>query len=116
MIPAASTRPVWVSRLRDLTRLAVTALVLAVGIGGLFAASGGPAAAASAGRPNVVASRVAELPAGTRPEAEQAVEAPARPVPARRAAVPAARPATPAGPATTDPARDGTGRRGPPRS
>lgn len=122
MIRVASTPPVWVSRLRDLTRLAVTALVLTVGLGGLFAATGGPAAAA---RPPVVTSRVATLPADTRPGDdglvdtraghERLTEEHARPLPAGSAHEPTVRPAARVDVATPDPARDATGRRGPPR-
>ncbi|MEU7983051.1 hypothetical protein AB0B63_31560 [Micromonospora sp. NPDC049081] len=123
MIRPASTRPVWVSRLRDLARLAVTALVLTVGLGGLFAATGGPAAAAA--QPLVVTSRVAELPADayagddasteTRPGAGRTAHGPTRPLPAGSADEPTVRPAARVDVATPDPARDATGRRGPPR-
>ncbi|WP_431928189.1 hypothetical protein [Micromonospora wenchangensis] len=122
MIRAASTPPVWVSRLRDLTRLAVTALVLAVGLGGFLAVTGGPAAAA---RPAVVTSRVATLPAdagpaddraATRPDDGRPDDGPLRPQPPTSADDAAARPVAPAAGATPDPARDATGRRGPPRS
>ncbi|WP_431886692.1 hypothetical protein [Micromonospora wenchangensis] len=121
MIRVASTPPVWVSRLRDLTRLAVTALVLAVGLGGFLAVTGGPAAAAA--RPSVVTSRVATLPADARPADDRADTRPGdersddgslRPQPPTPAA--AARSVAPAAGATPDPARDATGRRGPPRS
>ncbi|MFI9643268.1 hypothetical protein ACIG87_24995 [Micromonospora sp. NPDC051925] len=115
MNPVASTPPVWVSRLRDLTRLAVTALVLAVGLGGLFTATAGPASSSVAARSPVVASRVAGLPTAARAEVEQAVDEPAQPVPAARPDVPVARPTGP-DPVTPDPARDATGRRGPPQS
>ena len=123
MIRVASTPPVWVSRLRDLTRLAVTALVLTVGLGGLFAAAGGPAAAAA--RPPVVTSRVATLPADTRPGDdgladtraghERLADEHARSLPAGSAHEPTVRPAARVDVATPDPARDATGRRGPPR-
>ncbi|WP_329018371.1 hypothetical protein OG271_14490 [Micromonospora rifamycinica] len=125
MIRVAPTRPVWVSRLRDLTRLAVTALVLAVGLGGLFAATtDGPAAAAA--RPPVVTSRVAALPTDIRPGDDRPVDTrpgsgrpapdPTRPLPAGSAAEPTVRPAARVDVATPDPLRDATGRRGPPRS
>ncbi|MEU7620526.1 hypothetical protein AB0B27_31165 [Micromonospora rifamycinica] len=125
MTRAASTRPVWVSRLRDLTRLAVTALVLAVGLGGLFAvATDGPAAAAA--RPPVVTSRVAALTTDTRlgddrlaaarPGSGRPAHGSTRPLSAESAAEPAVRPAARVDVATPDPARDATGRRGPPRS
>ncbi|MEH1057301.1 hypothetical protein V6U89_19115 [Micromonospora sp. CPCC 206171] len=113
MLPVASTRPVRRATLRDLTRLALTALVLAVGLGGVFAPTTGPAAAAPT-RPAVSAARVAEAPATAQPIDEQPTDFPARPIPARRDAAPTDRPlAAPA--ATTDPVRDATGRRGPPR-
>ncbi|WP_346536792.1 hypothetical protein [Micromonospora sp. DPT] len=122
MLPVASTRPFRRATLRDLTRLALTALVLAVGLGGVFAPTTGPAAAAPA-RPAVSAARVAESPAIARrtdeqPAARSTDEQPAdflaRPIPARRDAASTDRPlAAPA--ATTDPVRDATGRRGPPR-
>ncbi|WKU03896.1 hypothetical protein [Micromonospora sp. HUAS LYJ1] len=118
MIRAASTPPVWVSRLRDLTRLAVTALVLAAGLGGFLAVTGGPAAAAT--RPSVVTSRVATLPADARPADDRADTRPddgsLRPQPPTPTDGAAARPVAPAAGATPDPARDATGRRGPPRS
>ncbi|MEU1885384.1 hypothetical protein ABZ491_07870 [Micromonospora rifamycinica] len=130
MIRPASTRPLWVSRLRDLTRLAVTALVLAVGLGGLFtAATDGPATAAA--RPTVVTSRVAALstdtrptdtrpgddrPADARPGSGRPAHGSTRPLPAGSAAEPTVRPAARVDVATPDPARDATGRRGPPRS
>lgn len=114
MLPVASTRPFRRATLRDLTRLALTALVLAVGLGGVFAPTTGPAAAAPI-RPAVSAARVAESPATTRPTDEQPADFPARPIPARRDAASTDRPlAAPA--TTTDPVRDATGRRGPPRS
>ncbi|MEU4717942.1 hypothetical protein AB0F73_30420 [Micromonospora purpureochromogenes] len=131
MLPVASTRPFRRATLRDLTRLALTALVLAVGLGGVFAPTTGPAAATPT-RPAVSAARVAESPATARPTDEQPTarptdeqptarstdeqptDFPARPIPARRDAASTDRPlAAPA--ATTDPVRDATGRRGPPR-
>ncbi|WP_422753606.1 hypothetical protein [Micromonospora sp. WMMD708] len=123
MIRVASTPPFWVSRLRDLTRLAVTALVLAAGLGGFLAVTGGPAAVAA--RPAVVTSRVATLPADTRPTGDRAEARPGderpddgsrRPQPPTPAVEAAARPVAPAAGATPDPVRDATGRRGPPRS
>ncbi|MGC5661064.1 hypothetical protein ACN261_11795 [Micromonospora sp. WMMD723] len=123
MIRVAPTPPVWVSRLRDLTRLAVTALVLAAGLGGFLAVTGGPAAVAA--RPSVVTSRVATLPADARPtddraDARPGDERPAdgslRPQSPTPAAEAATRPVAPAAGATPDPVRDATGRRGPPRS
>ncbi|SCG62572.1 hypothetical protein [Micromonospora halophytica] len=117
-MPVATSRPLWTATLRalrDLTRLAVTVLVLAVGVGA-FAA--GPAVAAPGG-PGVAFSRAAELPptASRQSIHEQVADASAaRPLPTRRDIVPAdeSTPSTvPA--ATTDPVREATGRRGPPR-
>ncbi|MGK5441891.1 hypothetical protein ACSNN7_08720 [Micromonospora sp. URMC 105] len=114
MLLVASTRPFRRATLRDLTRLALTALVLAVGLGGLFAPTTGPATAAPAG-PAVTVAQVAEPPATTRPADEQRIDSPARPIPARRDAV-TDRPLAATAPAvTTDPVREATGRRGPPR-
>ncbi|MEV4479601.1 hypothetical protein [Micromonospora coxensis] len=118
-MPVAAFRPVWTATLRalrDFTRLAVTALVLAVGLGAVAA---GPAVAAP-GATGVTISRTAELPAAaSRPSIdEQVADAPAaRPLPARRDTVPADAPTASTAPvvATTDPVRDATGRRGPPR-
>ncbi|WP_446212462.1 hypothetical protein [Micromonospora sp. IBSANI012] len=114
MLPVASTRPFRRATLRDLTRLALTALVLAVGLGGVFAPTTGPAAATPT-RPAVSAARVGEaVPATAQPTDEQPADFPAGPIPARRDAASTDRPlAVPA--ATTDPVRDATGRRGPPR-
>ncbi|MEV4773743.1 hypothetical protein [Micromonospora humida] len=123
MIRVAPTPPVWVSRLRDLTRLAVTALVLAAGLGGFLAVTGGPVAVTA--RPSVVTSRVATLPADARPTGDRADARPGderpddgslRPQPPTPAVENAARPVAPAAGATPDPVRDATGRRGPPRS
>ncbi|MEH0845191.1 hypothetical protein V6U81_22645 [Micromonospora sp. CPCC 205711] len=121
MLPVATIHPAWVATLRvmrDLVRLAMTALVLAVGLGAAVAGPSGPAAAGSAPvRPSVVASRVADLPATT-PSADVRVDdSSAGPLPAR----PAATSVHPAPPATTvrtpaaDPVRGAAGRRGPPR-
>ncbi|MGC5016999.1 hypothetical protein [Micromonospora sp. DT47] len=114
MPTVATTRPIWAATLRvmrDLTRLAVTTLVLGAAVAGTT----GPSAAASAPvRPSVVASRVAELPATARPTDAPAADTSPRPLPARRAAA-SAHPAPLAPAATTDPVRDATGRRGPPR-
>ncbi|WP_353899736.1 hypothetical protein ABUL04_26910 [Micromonospora harpali] len=118
----------WRSRLRrigELGRLALTTLVLAVGLGGVAALTAGPPAMASAAtgpaHPVVVASRVDSLgPAATAeprtdpaaPQARPAVGDARRPVPAPvggpAAAVPADRPAV-------DPAAGAVVRRGPPR-
>ena len=101
--------------LRELTRLAMTALVLAVGLGG-----GAAASATTALQPTVVTSRVAELRVDQGPAAERASQAPGEPATGaptereeRREAGP--RPATPTTAAPTDPGRDAVGRRGPPR-
>ncbi|MFF0150049.1 hypothetical protein [Micromonospora sp. NPDC005203] len=69
--------------LRELTRLAITALVLAVGLGGALAAT--PPPASTQLRPSAVSSRVASV----RPDAAPATERTAQPA--------AARPADPAG-------------------
>lgn len=114
MLPVASTRPFRLATLRDLTRLALTALVLAVGVGGLFAPTAAPATAAPP-RPAVTVARMAEPPATTRPTDEQRTDSPARPVPARRDVVTEGPLAVAVPATTTDPVREATGRRGPPR-
>ncbi|MFF3867502.1 hypothetical protein [Micromonospora sp. NPDC001898] len=111
-------------RVRELGRLALTALVLAFGLGGVSAlTAAAPASAAELARPAVVTSRVAELRPGSGPAAELRTE-PAAPH-ARPAPDSTRRPATaPAATATRvvpvdRPAVDPTGgtvvRRGPPR-
>ncbi|WP_433536766.1 hypothetical protein ACQPZK_02680 [Micromonospora sp. CA-249363] len=75
--------------LRELTRLAVTALVLAVGLGGALAATPPPAEAHL--RPTAVSSRVDTV----RPEAAPTVERTSRPVPAPPADRDAVAPAGP---------------------
>lgn len=116
---AAFVPPLWAATpraLQELTRLAVTALVLVVGAGGVAATP----AATTALRPTVVTSRVAEL----RPEAaaaelaydsptDRAVDAPAA-RPDRLESAP--RPATAYAVALADPGRDAVGRRGPPQA
>ncbi|MEH1166347.1 hypothetical protein V6V47_13255 [Micromonospora sp. CPCC 205539] len=80
MSTAASARPArWavLRSLRELTRLAVTALVLAVGLGGALAATS-PAAPTQL-RPSAVSSRVAAL----RPDAAPAIEQAGEPVASR---------------------------------
>ncbi|WP_435204209.1 hypothetical protein [Micromonospora sp. bgisy143] len=116
MSSAALVRPArWavLRSLRELTRLAVTALVLAVGLGGAIAAT--PPAAATQLRPSAVSSRVDAV----RPEAAPTVERTSEPAPARPADGDAAAPAlavlagvahTPAG----EPGRGVPSRRGPP--
>ncbi|WP_147457320.1 hypothetical protein [Micromonospora sp. CV4] len=82
MSSAAPVRPArWavLRSLRELTRLAVTALVLAVGLGGALAAT--PPPAPTQLRPSVVSSRVETL----RPDAVPAVQRASRPAASRPA-------------------------------
>ncbi|MFI2665612.1 hypothetical protein [Micromonospora carbonacea] len=119
------SRRSWRSTLRrigELGRLALTTLVLAVGLGGVAAlGAGAPAVAAAPAHPVVVASRVDSLgpdaPAGPRagsaaPQARPVVGDARRPVPA-----PAGGPVTaaPADRPAVDPTGGGVVRRGPPR-
>ncbi|MDG4816867.1 hypothetical protein O7628_15325 [Micromonospora sp. WMMD956] len=119
------SRRSWRSTLRhigELGRLALTTLVLAVGLGGVAALGpGAPAVTAAPAHPVVVASRVDSLgpdaPAGPRadsaaPQARPAVGDARRPVPA-----PAGGPVTaaPADRPAVDPTGGGVVRRGPPR-
>lgn len=134
MPPVAIACPLWAAALRslrDLTRLAVTALVLAAGLGGTTAASAaGPSAdqvrpivdtsgtlSAAPGQlaPTLVTGWVNEPRATSHPVADRAADAPARAL--RRTARPAAPAAVtaPPTPPGADPARDAVGRRGPPR-
>ena len=112
--------PIWAATLRtlrELTRLAVTALVLVVGAGGVAAAPD----TTTALRPTVVTSRVAEL----RPDAGVRTECVAD-VPTERAADaaferadrrdPASRPPIAVAAALADPSRGAIGRRGSPRA
>ncbi|MET7708773.1 hypothetical protein [Micromonospora sp. NPDC005413] len=100
--------------LRELTRLAVTALVLAVGLGGALAAT--PPPAPTQLRPSAVSSRVATV----RPDAAPATERAAQPAAARP--VDTVDTAAPAGPVAAgqehtpaiDPGRGTPARRGPP--
>ncbi|MEU4780875.1 hypothetical protein [Micromonospora sp. NPDC023633] len=120
MPSVASVDPFWsvtLRSLRELTRLAVAALVLAVGLGGATAApapmpsAAGPAAV-TASLPAVASARVAQPLPRREPVAEQ-VSGSAAPPAARRAdtsAVPVARPDGPA----RDPGRGVPARRGPP--
>ncbi|WP_405102854.1 hypothetical protein [Micromonospora sp. NBC_01412] len=121
-------RPSWqatLRRIRELGRLALTALVLAVGLGGVSALTAPSTAATAAGltRPAVVTSRVAELRPGSGPAAElragpaarpaldndrRPATAPAATATAVTAAVSVDRPAV-------DPALGAVVRRGPPR-
>ncbi|MEV4823775.1 hypothetical protein [Micromonospora sp. NPDC049274] len=119
MSSAALVRPArWavLRSLRELTRLAVTALVLAVGLGGALAAT--PPSAQAQLRPSAVSSRVDAV----RPEAVAATERtsqPAAPRPSSEAVV-----ATPTGPVLAGaehapavaPGRGAPPRRGPPTS
>ncbi|NBE82872.1 hypothetical protein [Micromonospora rubida] len=108
-------------RIRELGRLALTALVLTFGLGGVSAlTAAAPAFAAELARPAVVTSRVAELRTGPGPAVELRTEPAARPAPddARRSATAPAATATATVPVNR-PAVDPTGgtvvRRGPPR-
>ncbi|MFG1838863.1 hypothetical protein ACLQ29_09265 [Micromonospora sp. DT228] len=100
--------------LRELTRLAITALVLAVGLGGALAAS--PPPASTQLRPSAVSSRVASV----RPDATPVTERAAEPAAARPAGTTDT--ATLAGPIAegpgrapaVDPGRGAVARRGPP--
>jgi hypothetical protein len=118
--PVAIARRLWPATLRsfrDLSRLAVTALVLAVGLGGATAATPAGPPAAGQLRPTVVASRVDMVRSHPSTDAERVLDAPAapaRPLPldihptaVTPGAAPVARP-------VLDPARDAVGRRGPP--
>ncbi|WP_405114206.1 hypothetical protein OG559_08935 [Micromonospora sp. NBC_01405] len=109
-------------RIRELGRLALTALVLAFGLGGVSALTAA-APAAELARPAVVTSRVAELRPGSGPAAELRTElaAPhARPAPdsPRRPATAPAATATrvvPVDRPAVDPSGGTVVRRGPPR-
>ncbi|GGO04521.1 hypothetical protein GCM10011576_06160 [Micromonospora parathelypteridis] len=100
--------------LRDLTRLAVTALVLAVGLGGALAATAPPAPTQL--RPSAVSSRVATVS----PDAAPATERAGQPVAARPAGTVDAAAATgpiaegPGHAPAIDPGRGVPARRGPP--
>ncbi|MFF5051589.1 hypothetical protein ACFY1S_00155 [Micromonospora sp. NPDC000663] len=117
MSSAASDRPArWavLRSLRELTRLAVTALVLAVGLGGALAATSPPAPTQL--RPSAVSSRVDTLrtAAGTAEQASRPVASP--PSGAVDNPTPAVAPVTVRpehGPAV-DPGRGVPSRRGPP--
>ncbi|MGV9210952.1 hypothetical protein ACTFTM_03720 [Micromonospora sp. RB23] len=116
MSSAALVRPArWavLRSLRELTRLAVTALVLAVGLGGALAATPPPAEAQL--RPSAVSSRVDAV----RPEAAPTTERTSQPVPARPTGGNAVAPAGPvlvgvAHPPAGVPGRGTPPRRGPP--
>ncbi|WP_229402633.1 hypothetical protein [Micromonospora okii] len=116
-------RPSWqatLRRFRELGRLALTALVLAVGLGGVSAVTTTPASAADLARPAVVTSRVDALRPGSGPAVEPHSAPAARPTPddarhpapapaaAGAAAVPVDHPAV-------DPIGGTVVRRGPPR-
>ncbi|RGC68272.1 hypothetical protein C5N14_14355 [Micromonospora sp. MW-13] len=121
---ARPSRQAALRRIRDLGRLALTALVLAVGLGGASAlTAAAPASAAELARPAVVTSRVAELRPGPGPAAESRARPAAphvRPAPgnARPSATAPVSTATATGrvdrPAV-DPAGGAVVRRGPPR-
>ncbi|WP_319460539.1 hypothetical protein [Micromonospora sp. RTP1Z1] len=143
MLPVAFAPHLWAATLRtlrELTRLAVTALVLVVGLGGTTAGpafaelprpvgeSGRPAAfwvspasvalASADQRPGSAAERVTVALSGVT-AAERVTGTPSgRPAGARSESVrctSATRPVAAAGPACADPGRDAVGRRGPPR-
>jgi hypothetical protein len=114
---AASVRPArWavLRSLRDLTRLAVTALVLAVGLGAAIAAT--PPPAPTQLRPSAVSSRVASV----RPDAGAAIERAGQPAvapPADTVEAATAAGAVAVGPGhapAIDPGRGTPARRGPP--
>ncbi|WUR60495.1 hypothetical protein OHS32_03545 [Micromonospora chokoriensis] len=116
MSSAACVRPArWavLRSLRELTRLAVTALVLAVGLGGALAAT--PPPTPTQLRPSAVSSRVATVRPDTGPATERAGQPAAPPTDAVdivSAPVPVAE-----GPQNTpaiDPGRGTPARRGPP--
>lgn len=142
VLPVAFAPPLWAATLRTLrkrTRLAVTALVLVVGLGGTAAS----AAPAEAFRPTAEPGQVAAFPlppatfaapatSGQSAGAGGWVAAPSGAATAERATgTPGGRPtgagverpagssalpaASAAGPALVDPGRDAVGRRGPPR-
>ncbi|MFI6785294.1 hypothetical protein [Micromonospora sp. NPDC050276] len=117
MSSAASARPArWavLRSLRELTRLAVTALVLAVGLGAALAAT--PPPAPTQLRPSAVSSRVASV----RPDAGPAIERAGQPAvapPASTVDIAAAAGPVVAGPGhapAIDPGRGTPARRGPP--
>ncbi|PWR11444.1 hypothetical protein DKT68_05745 [Micromonospora acroterricola] len=97
--------------LRELTRLAVTALVLAVGLGGALAATPPPASAQL--RPSAVSSRVDTLRPDALPAAEWASQ-PAESRPATTVAVTAPVTVVPEHAPADDPGRGIPLRRGPP--
>ncbi|MGK5738001.1 hypothetical protein [Micromonospora sp. URMC 103] len=123
MLSVASTRPVWratLRSLRELTRLAVAALALTVGLNG---ATSVPAGAAPGAAPRLSASVLSSAPDLSRPASTRAVDRPTvddgtAHGPGREG-VPAASAATvvttaPGATAATDPGRRAPGRRGPP--
>ncbi|MEU7585689.1 hypothetical protein AB0A95_05240 [Micromonospora sp. NPDC049230] len=101
--------------LRELTRLAITALVLAVGLGGALAAT--PPPASTQLRPSAVSSRVASVRPDATPVTERSVAQPAAARPTGQVDT-----AAPAGPIVQgpghapalDPGRGAPARRGPP--
>ncbi|MEU4474435.1 hypothetical protein [Micromonospora sp. NPDC023888] len=117
MSSAVFSRPArWVvlRSLRELTRLAITALVLAVGLGGALAAI--PPPASTQLRPSAVSSRVA----GVRPDATPVTERAAQPTTAQptgtadTAALTGPLAERPAQAPAIDPGRGTPARRGPP--
>ncbi|WP_433315409.1 hypothetical protein ACQP0U_02570 [Micromonospora sp. CA-269861] len=117
MSSAASARPArWavLRSLRELTRLAITALVLAVGLGAALAATAPPAPTSL--RPSAVSSRVASVRPDAGPAIERAVQ-PALAPPADTVDTATAIGPVTAGPVharTIDPGRGTPARRGPP--
>ncbi|MET7876011.1 hypothetical protein [Micromonospora profundi] len=112
-------RRVVLRSLRELTRLAFTALVLAVGLGGALAAT--PPPSPTQPRPSVVSSRVDTLrPEAASESAAQAVDSAGRPNPS--GAAEGVVTATATGPVTAglehapaiEPGRGAPARRGPP--
>ncbi|MDO3701478.1 hypothetical protein Q3W71_07260 [Micromonospora sp. C28SCA-DRY-2] len=121
MPSVASAHPLWsvtLRALRTMTRLAATALVLVVGLGGLTAGTATePATTAAQLRPLAVTSRVDELrPDAAASAAARSIDAdttepgPAEATPVTADVVATARLAGPA----TDPGRGMPARRGPP--
>ncbi|WP_406074543.1 hypothetical protein [Micromonospora sp. NBC_01638] len=117
MSSAACVRPARravLRSLRDLTRLAVTALVLAVGLGGVLAAT--PPPAPTQLRPSAVSSRVATVRPDAAPVTERAGQPAAAPPAGTVDTAAVAAPFT-KGPGHTpaiDPGRGTPTRRGPP--
>ncbi|MDG4778821.1 hypothetical protein O7614_04065 [Micromonospora sp. WMMD961] len=116
MSSAACVRPaLWAAlrSLRELTRLAVTALVLAVGLGGALAAT--PPPTPTPLRPSAVSSRVATVHPDAGPATERAGQFVAPPADAVDiAAAPVLVPVSQRPAPAVDPGRGTPARRGPP--